>query len=150
MSIVFDVLHELELIVTYIPGTENVERLFEAVARFGEDPRLATYNTVIVVNDASNLPPDLASIFANLVNSIEEVWGDEGDYKTAIVVSRSLDYGISRVLTTFRGRDPKHMMVFRNLGLALNWLEVEEESQPEVASMLEQLGVSPELATIQT
>lgn len=138
MSIVFDVLHELELIVTYIPGTENVERLFKAVARFGEDPRLATYNTVIVVNDASNLPPDLASIFANLVNSIEEVWGDEGDYKTAIVVSRSL------------ARDPKHMMVFRNLGLALNWLEVEEESQPEVASMLEQLGASPELATIQT
>ncbi len=141
----FDVPPDQQLIVAYVPGVESIESLYQTVQEAGKDPSIAEYNTIILVNDTSNLPPDVASLFANLVNSIESIWGVDGDYKTALVVNTPLDYGISRVFTTFRGRRPEHMMVFRDLGESLKWLGVTPENFSEVISTLSKLGAGDEL-----
>ncbi len=70
MSVLFDVLHNQRLIVAYVPGTGSIESLNATIEKASEDPSISNYNTIILVNDTSNLPPDLAGPFANLVNKI--------------------------------------------------------------------------------
>lgn len=149
MSLFFDVIHDQELIVVYVPGVESIQGLFTAVEQSGSDRRIAHYDTLILINDTSNLPPDIASLFANLVNTIEETWGDEGDYKTALVVSKALDYGISRVFTTFRGRKPEHMSVFRDLAQSMDWLDIKPENRAQVIDLLADLGADQALIQLE-
>jgi len=60
----------------------------------------------------------------SLIEMVKEYWGQGGKNKAALIVSRDLDYGLSRMYEILMsGSSSGNIMVFRKYDEAEKWLE---------------------------
>ena len=102
----------------------NVDELIEKLEKFYKssnyDPKM---NSLWDLRDA-----DFSSVTSKQVHSAMEMvkknWSQEGTVRAALLVSKDLDYGLSRMYAILMdGATSGKVMVFRNYDEAVKWIK---------------------------
>ena len=110
-----------------VDGLINVNALKEMLASFYKSPEYdPDMNVLWDLRDA-----DFSSVtsedVASLAGMIAQHWGQGEKAKAALIVSKDLDFGLSRMYELLlTGSSPNKVMVMRNYGEAEKWLEAED------------------------
>ena len=103
MAIKYHIEPERELLIAYIPRETTIDSLDKSLAFLSAQSELATYHTLLIISDADSIYQQVKAPV--LAIKMEKLFGSQGEYKLAILVSGILDYGLARMFTSYRGRE---------------------------------------------
>lgn len=116
------------LIIGYVPAHATTADVLETVRATAGEPLLTDFNVLTIFEDLNQVVGDLND-FRNALKTVSDAlisqYGTRGDFKSAYVVSKNVDFGLLRMFTAYRGRRTHNNDVFYEVTEALDWLGIE-------------------------
>jgi len=99
---------------------ELIEKLKEVYSEPDFDPDMNTLWDLREADLSSFFSPDIQEVR----DFVSEHWGTGGKSRSALVVSRDLNYGLSRMYEAFlKGKTSSEVAVFRDYDDAVKWIK---------------------------
>ena len=106
-----------------VEGTIDVDQIKEMLSALYNSPDYDPNMNALWDLRAADFTSVTTEQITSLTGMVEKYWGKGGQGKAALIVSRDLDYGLSRMYEMLlSGSSPDKVMVFRDYDEAENWL----------------------------
>ena len=114
---------EENLRIHKVEGTIDVDQIKEMLSALYNSPDYVPNMNALWDLRAADFTAVTTEQITSLTAIVEKYWGKGGQGKAALIVSRDLDFGLSRMYEMLlSGSSPDKVMVFRDYHEAENWL----------------------------
>jgi hypothetical protein len=106
-----------------VKGQIDIEKLIEFLKELYEKPEFDTNMNVIWDLGEADFSAVASSDVRTVMELVGKKWGVEGKSKAALVVSKEVDFGLTRMYEILMsGATSSKVMVFKNMEKAREWL----------------------------
>ena len=114
---------ELNLRIHKVEGPIDVDQLKEMLSALYKSPEYDPNMNALWDLRAADFTSVTTEQVASMTGMVEKYWAKEGQSKASLIVSRDLDFGLSRMYEMLlSGSSPDKVMVFRDYDEAEKWL----------------------------
>ena len=123
MEITTQINEEENLRIHRVEGPIDVDRLTEMLSALYQSPGYDPNMNALWDLRAADFTAVTSEQISSVTGLVEKFWGKEGEGKAALIVTRDLDFGLSRMYEMLlSGASPDRVMVFRDYDEAEKWL----------------------------
>lgn len=121
---------EAGIVLSYVAAHATPGQVIANIKMLGSNDALAGFNDLTVFEDLDRVVGKLAgdnNSLRTVADLLSSAYGTGGDFKSAYIVNKQVDYGLMRMYTTYRGREDDRQAVFFDVREGLAWIGLPEE-----------------------